>query len=1054
MTEFATGPGGGPSLTPPQALDAERSVLAAMMLDEGAIGRAIEMIEASAFYRTSHAKLFDALVGLYNARVPADLITVAEELKKRGDLEAVGGPQFLAQIMEYATTSANLEQHIKIVYSKAILRQLIKATTEIQQQAYAGSEETAEVLDRAEARIFAITDQRIREGFTGIRELLKPTFDNIQKLFERKVQVTGVPSGWDDLDKLTSGWQPGDLVILAGRPSMGKCVSGRTLIVDPASGQRLSIEEAVQKRLSYVHGLDASGAVQYARVEDWIESGTKPCFRLTTRLGRSIEVTQQHPFLTIEGWTPLDELSPGDFIAVPRIVPTEGRDTAWSYERVRLLAYLIAEGGLTHDVPGFTTADPDHRADFERCLAAEFPKCQMKAQSDGIGYRMSRRQEFRSDRASYSGYSNPLTGWLAELGLWGKKSEAKSFPPIVWTWDYTRQADFLKILFSCDGTIYRMSGYPRIEFTVASEDLARDVYHLLVRFGIVSKLWKKTAKSWRVELTAPEEVSRYQRLIGWHGEKTDRFPESAFDPEIRTRHACSGGAPQATWKLIQASAARAGITVTELARRAGDHAPRGYNSHAGRAIRRQRLERFATALADPTLLAIASEDLYWDEIVEIEPVGEMKVFDLCVPDGSNFIANDICVHNSSAAVNMAENAAIRHNVPVAIFSLEMSKEQLAMRLLCSQSEVSLQKVRTGYLGNEDWPRLTTGAGLLTSAPILIDDSPSLSVLELRAKCRRLRAEKKLGLVVVDYLQLMRGSTPAENRVQEISQISRGLKGLAKELEVPIIALSQLSRAVEQRGGSGRPQLSDLRDSGCLTADARVLRADTGAEVTMGDLLASGERNIPVWTVDESFRLVEGTMTHVFPSGEKEVFEMRLASGRSIKASANHPFLTLDGWRRLDQLNTGTRLAVLKRVPARALEAEWRVPGTEQHETLVVALKLEEPRTAESDLLWDEITTIWSLGVQPVFDATVPGTHNFIANGIVTHNSIEQDADVVLFVYREVVYKPDTAEPGKAQLIIAKQRNGPTDDVDMTFLRECTKFVPYSPVMSGETEPGF
>ncbi len=448
-----------PGLTPPQALDAERSILASMMLDEAAIGRAVELVDATAFYRTSHAKVYEALVALYNASTPADLITVAEELKKRGDLEAVGGPQFLAQIMEYATTSANIEQHIKIVHSKSILRHLIKATGEIQQQCYAGSEETAEILDRSEARIFAITDQRIRAGFTGIRELLKPTFDNIQKLFERKVQVTGVPSGWDDLDKLTSGWQPGDLVILAGRPSMGK---------------------------------------------------------------------------------------------------------------------------------------------------------------------------------------------------------------------------------------------------------------------------------------------------------------------------------------------------------------------------------------------------------------------------------------TSAAMNMAENAAIRHNIPVAVFSLEMSKEQLALRLLCSQSEVALHKVRTGYLGNEDWPRLTTGAGLLTQAPILIDDSPALSVLEVRAKCRRLKAEGKLGLVVIDYIQLMRSSTPVENRVQEISQISRGLKALAKELSVPIIALSQLSRAVEQRGGGGRPQLSDLRESGAL----------------------------------------------------------------------------------------------------------------------------------------------------------------------------EQDADVVIFVYREVVYKPDTSEPGKSQLIIAKQRNGPTDDVDMTFLRECTKFVPYSPVMSGETEPGF
>jgi replicative DNA helicase len=131
------------------------------------------------------------------------------------------------------------------------------------------------------------------------------------------------------------------------------------------------------------------------------------------------------------------------------------------------------------------------------------------------------------------------------------------------------------------------------------------------------------------------------------------------------------------------------------------------------------------------------------------------------------------------------------------------------------------------------------------------------------------------------------------------------------------------------------------------------------------------------------------------------------------------------------------------------------PSRERLMGLAAVLRSPELHAlAESDLFWDEISSIESLGVQPVFDATVPGTHNFIANGIVTHNSIEQDADVVLFVYREVVYKPDTAEPGKAQLIIAKQRNGPTDDVDMTFLRECTKFVPYSPVMSGETEPGF
>jgi len=201
--------GGAAGLTPPQALDAERSILAAMMLDQGAIGRAVESIDARVFYRAGHAKIFEALVALYTRNEAADLITVSEELRKRGDLEAAGGPAALAGIMEAATTTANLEHYIRIAHSKAILRQMIRATNEIQQQCYASTEETATLLDQAEARIFAITDQRIREGFFRIGELVMPSMEHVEALFHRKSQVTGVPSGWDDLDKLTSGWQPG-----------------------------------------------------------------------------------------------------------------------------------------------------------------------------------------------------------------------------------------------------------------------------------------------------------------------------------------------------------------------------------------------------------------------------------------------------------------------------------------------------------------------------------------------------------------------------------------------------------------------------------------------------------------------------------------------------------------------------------------------------------------------------------------------------------------------------------------------------------------------------
>ncbi|HYR31530.1 MAG TPA: replicative DNA helicase, partial [Gemmatimonadales bacterium] len=175
------------------------------------------------------------------------------------------------------------------------------------------------------------------------------------------------------------------------------------------------------------------------------------------------------------------------------------------------------------------------------------------------------------------------------------------------------------------------------------------------------------------------------------------------------------------------------------------------------------------------------------------------------------------------ALNVVQHAAIEHNVKVAIFSLEMSKDALVQRLLCSEGLVDAQRLRRGQLRDDDYPRLARAAGLLGQAPIWIDDSASLTPLAMRSKARRLKAEHDIGLVIVDYLQLMQGPSDSENRQQEISYISRSLKALAKELDIPVVALSQLSRAPEQRGGEHRrPQLSDLRESGAIEQDADVV----------------------------------------------------------------------------------------------------------------------------------------------------------------------------------------------------------------------------------------
>jgi len=176
---------------------------------------------------------------------------------------------------------------------------------------------------------------------------------------------------------------------------------------------------------------------------------------------------------------------------------------------------------------------------------------------------------------------------------------------------------------------------------------------------------------------------------------------------------------------------------------------------------------------------------------------------------------------SAFAICIAEYAAVREKVPVGFFSLEMSKEQLVQRLLCSHARIDANNVRTGFLSVADWPKLTAAAGKLSEAPIYIDDTPAISVLELRAKARRLKAQYGIKLIVLDYLQLMRGGNRIENRQQEISEISRSLKSLARELNVPVIAISQLSRAVESRTDH-KPQLSDLRESGAIEQDADLV----------------------------------------------------------------------------------------------------------------------------------------------------------------------------------------------------------------------------------------
>ncbi|MFK8161841.1 MAG: replicative DNA helicase [Lewinella sp.] len=272
---------------------------------------------------------------------------------------------------------------------------------------------------------------------------------------------------------------------------------------------------------------------------------------------------------------------------------------------------------------------------------------------------------------------------------------------------------------------------------------------------------------------------------------------------------------------------------------------------------------------------------------------------------------------TSFVLSVARNAAVEYGRGVALFSLEMSAAQLAGRIFSQDAEVNGQKMRNGKFEDDEWARLVDAMNRIGEAPIYIDDTAGINVFELRAKCRRLKLEKDISMVIIDYLQLMSGSGESNkgmNREQEVSGISRALKGLAKELEVPVIALSQLSRAVETRGGDKRPQLSDLRESGCLAGDTLVTLADSGKRVPIEMLVKNHpDGGFKVWSLNKDYQLVKAEVSNAFSTGIKETYELTTGLGRKIRATANHKFLTINGWKRLDELTIGDHLALPRKV---------------------------------------------------------------------------------------------------------------------------------------------
>lgn len=373
---------------------------------------------------------------------------------------------------------------------------------------------------------------------------------------------------------------------------------------------------------------------------------------------------------------------------------------------------------------------------------------------------------------------------------------------------------------------------------------------------------------------------------------------------------------------------------------------------------------------------------------------------------------------TSLALSVAHNAAVKYQRSIALFSLEMSKEQLVQRLLSMDASIDQQRLRTGWIEDDEWDRIVYAMDTLAEANIWIDDTASISTIEMRSKARRLHARYPIDLIIVDYLQLMQatiGGKRNENRVQEISEISRSLKSLARELNVPVLALAQLSRAVESRQ-SKVPQLSDLRESGCLAGETPVYLPDLGVYKPIAQLV--GQSGFQVLALNTgTWQLEPCQVNRAFATGYKAVYRMTTRLGRVIRATANHQFLTIQGWQRLDTLSPGMHIALPRRLPDPA----------------------QSTMTEEGDVYWDEIISIEPGGEAQVYDLTVEGLHNFVAGDIIAHNSIEQDADIVMFIYRDDIYNTESEKKNIADIIVAKHRNGPLGEISLYFQANQTRF---------------
>ena len=419
--------GGGAGRVPPHNLSAEESVLGAILLSRDALGSVIEQgLRYDDFYKPAHQHIYDAACAVSQSGGPADTITVSDELERLGLLEQVGGVEALHALQNATPAISNAAHYAKIVQDAAMLRRLIMVAGDISELAFSRPENVDDALDEAESKVFKVADRRIADTYVEIGELMKEAIERIEENFSRGDTITGVATGYADLDELLSGLQPSTLNIVGSRPAMGKCQAWFTPMVDLATGEVVTAAEmfdlaATRERLD-VLSLDADGRMRNRSVSACLDDGTKPVFKVTTRSGRTVTITASHPLLTAHGWRPLADVFVGDRVAMPTAIPVFGSDDLPDAE-IDLLAFLIGDGGLTSGSALLTTASTDVLCSAD-AAAVEYGVGLTLASESGAAstWRISGR---------VGGRTNPVIDMLRHHDVWGKTAHHKFIPRLV-----------------------------------------------------------------------------------------------------------------------------------------------------------------------------------------------------------------------------------------------------------------------------------------------------------------------------------------------------------------------------------------------------------------------------------------------------------------------------------------------------------------------------------------------------------------------------------------------------------------------------------------------